>query len=98
MDAKVYWLYELTKGQGVYQGCTGPGAEGIVRRVVLGEEEAGEPFPVICVNGGIYNVQPRIVKDVGYSTYVESTVDYVMKNIDLAVALLDAAATVKQGG
>lgn len=51
-----YWLYELRRGQGVYQGCTGPGAEGVVRRVVEAVrpekgEDPGEPFKVYCFEG-----------------------------------------------
>lgn len=56
MGTREYWLYELTRGHGIYQGATGPGAEGIVRRVVkdllLDPHEApGEPFRVFCFEG-----------------------------------------------
>lgn len=45
-QGEVFWLYELTEGEGVYQGVRGPDAEKITRQVVSGIEEAGEPFPV----------------------------------------------------
>jgi hypothetical protein len=43
---QVFWLYELERGQGIYQGCTGPKAESIVRQTREGFDEAGEPFAV----------------------------------------------------
>lgn len=42
----VFWLYELTKGEGIYQGCKGKNAEHIMRQTVSGVEDAGEPFCV----------------------------------------------------
>lgn len=47
-----FWLYELTKGEGVYQGVRGPDAERIMRQVVSGIEEAGEPFRVPAAPDG----------------------------------------------
>jgi hypothetical protein len=43
-ERRVFWLYELTRGEGIYQGCAGPDAEWVVRQTASGIEEAGEPF------------------------------------------------------
>lgn len=43
----LFWLYELEKGQGIYQGGRGVGAEAIVRQVADGFPEAGEPFCIL---------------------------------------------------
>jgi hypothetical protein len=45
----VFWLYELTKGEGIFQGCSGTDAEKILRQVVASEPEAGEPFQVVTI-------------------------------------------------
>lgn len=48
---RAYWLYEIQRGHGIYQGATGPGAEGIVRRVAEAEPGAGAPFIAYCFPG-----------------------------------------------
>jgi hypothetical protein len=40
----VFWLYELTKDEGIYQGMRGPHAERIVKQIASEFPEAGEPF------------------------------------------------------
>lgn len=85
-----YWLYELEKGKGIYQGCTGPGAEGVVRRVVESlklepRENPGEPFRVFCFEGLPANMPTPLetlqedhaaVQDAGFLNVKELIAEY----------------------
>lgn len=80
---QIFWMYELKLGQGVYQGSTGPGAEGTVRRVVqmTKDEQAhtpsrfnvppGDPFmayvPEVSDNGE-RRADDLMLKDAGFSS------------------------------
>jgi hypothetical protein len=44
--AETLWFFEAEKGQGVYQGLSGPDAENLVRQVTSECPEAGQPFCV----------------------------------------------------
>jgi hypothetical protein len=46
---EVFWLYEITKGGGVYQGGTGDNAEKDVKTVADAFEESGTPFKVFAL-------------------------------------------------
>jgi hypothetical protein len=41
---EVFWLYELNKGEGIYQAMRGPDAERIVKQIASEFPESGEPF------------------------------------------------------
>lgn len=45
-NADVFWLYELTKGEGIYQAMRGPHAERVVKQIASEFPEAGEPFSI----------------------------------------------------
>lgn len=45
-----FWLYELGNAEGVFQGCTGPKAEEIIRQVATDEGD-GKPFVVYKLDG-----------------------------------------------
>lgn len=46
VTGQTFWLYELTKGEGIYQGCTGENAESVCRQVAKDCSDSGEPFMV----------------------------------------------------
>lgn len=87
----IFWMYELTKGEGVYQGCTGPKAESVMRQVRDGFDEAGEVFPVVKMPEGVTISPRRPWDDEDPTGCLESDMDFVLNNLDAAVALLEAA-------
>ncbi|MDD4971868.1 MAG: hypothetical protein PHT07_20780 [Paludibacter sp.] len=54
----VYWVYEIEKGRGIYQGVTGQDSEQVVKECALAFESAGKPFPLFSTPP-----QPQSVKD-----------------------------------
>lgn len=92
MNAHIYWLYELVNNSGVYQGCKGPGAEGIVRRVA--ENTDGEPFPVFCVDTAGF--VPRGL-DPNFHNWPRSEDDWIESNRALVLDFLNAVAELKEG-